>query len=140
MTTPRANPPGPDEMIEAWRKQASEMEGRWNDYLNQMMGTDAFAQTMARSMDGYLSLQSSLAKGMEQYLRALNIPTRTDIMALTERISQLEEKIEALTSAVDTAEPAQSRERAPARPAETRARRNSRSRATAATEQPAPAD
>jgi hypothetical protein len=124
VTTQRPNPPGPNELIEAWRQQASEMEQRWNDFLNQVMGTEGFAQMMARSMDGYLTLQASFARGMEQYLRALNIPTRTDITQLAERVGMLEEKIETLTGLINAARLADSAERAPARSSESRARRN----------------
>lgn len=87
-------------MLDAWRRTASEMEQRWNDFLNQAMGTNTFAQTMARSMDGYLALQANFGTAMEQYLRALNIPTRTDFAQLSERIGLLEQRIADLTAAL----------------------------------------
>jgi len=92
--------PGINEMLDTWRQTASEMEQRWNDYLNQVMGSDAFAQTMARSTEGFSGLQASFAQGMEQYLRALNLPTRADIAQLIERVGKLEQKIDALGEAL----------------------------------------
>jgi polyhydroxyalkanoate synthesis regulator phasin len=101
--------PSPDELIETWRKVAADAEQRWNDYFNQLMGTEAFGQIMARSIDSYIAMQSTLARGMEQYLRALNIPSRTDVVQLAERVAMLEHKIDAIAAALgatDAAEPA----------------------------------
>jgi polyhydroxyalkanoate synthesis regulator phasin len=97
---PQPTPPTPSDLVDSWRRTASDMEQRWNDFLNQAMGTEAFAQTMARSMDGYLAMQANFARAMEQYLRALNIPTCTDLLQLAERIGMLEQRIADLTTAL----------------------------------------
>ena len=98
MTNESGNSPAPapsfNDFLDAWRKAAADTEQRWNDYFNELMGTDAFAQVMARSMDGYLAMQTTFAKGMEQYLRALNLPTRTDLNQIAERVALLEQKID----------------------------------------------
>ena len=96
MTNQSTPPADFNDFLDAWRQTAAETEQRWNDYLNQMMGTEAFGQAMARSMDGYLSMQATFARGMEQYLRALNIPTRSDITQLAERVAMLEQKIDSM--------------------------------------------
>lgn len=91
-------PPGPNDLLDAWRTTASDMEQRWNEFLNGVMGTEAFAQMMARSMDGYVTMQASFAKGMEQYLKAINIPTRQDVAQIMERLGALEGRIDALAT------------------------------------------
>lgn len=96
MTSGGANPPSFNDILDTWRQAATDTEQRWNDFLNQMMGTEAFGSVMARSMDGYLSMQSTFSRGMEQYLQALNIPTRTDIAQLAERVAMLEQKIDTM--------------------------------------------
>ena len=57
---PPANPPAPslNDFLDTWRQAAADTEQRWNDFFNELMGTEAFAQTMARSMDGYLAMQA----------------------------------------------------------------------------------
>lgn len=104
MTNQGSQLPGPDEMIETWRKAAADAEQRWNDYFNQLMGTEGFGQLMARSMESYITMQSTVARGMEQYLRALNVPTRTDVAQVAERIAILEQKIDAIAAALGATE------------------------------------
>ncbi len=99
MTSENPNRPrSPDEMIDTWVQAATEAERRWNEYFNQVMGTDQFAQLMSRSMESYTAMQAAFARGMEQYLRAFNIPTQSDIAQLSERLTALEQRIDALAS------------------------------------------
>jgi len=98
MTSETPGIPGPNELLEAWRKSAADVEQRWNDYFNQLMGTEAFGQMMARSMDSFLTLQSTMSRGMEQYLRALNLPSRSDLVTLAERIAIIEQKVDAIAT------------------------------------------
>ena len=62
------------------------------------MGTEAFAQMMARQTEGYATMQAAFARGMESYLRALNIPTQTDLAQLAERVTALERRVDALAA------------------------------------------
>ena len=104
-----AAPPQPpaipsfDEMVDAWVKSATDAERRWNEYFNQVMGTDQFAQSMQRSMETYTAMQANFMRGMEQYLRSLNIPTQSDLAKLAERITLLERRLDALTTEDDDA-------------------------------------
>lgn len=94
----RSVPASPNEMVDAWVKSATEAERRWNEFFNQMMGTDAFAQMMARSAESQAAFQATFARGMEQYLRGLNIPTHSDLAKLGERLTTLERRVDALTA------------------------------------------
>ena len=99
VTSERTGLPGPYEMIDAWVKAATEAERRWNEYFNQAMGTDAFAQMMARSMESNAAIQAIFARGIEQYLRSLNIPTHADLARLADRLTALELRVDALVAA-----------------------------------------
>jgi len=90
-------------MVDAWVKSATDAERRWNEYFNQVMGTDQFAQSMQRSMETYTAMQANFMRGMEQYLRSLSIPTQSDLAKLAERITLLERRLDALTTEDDDA-------------------------------------
>jgi polyhydroxyalkanoate synthesis regulator phasin len=98
VTSERRSLPGPNELVDAWVKSAAEAERHWNEFFNQIMGTEAFAQMMARSTESYATAQEAFARGMEQYLHAMNMPTRADLAQLAERVTALEQRMDALTS------------------------------------------
>ena len=91
----------PADPLTMWRDWASQMEEQWNSYLNQAMGTDAFAAMMGRSMETMLAFQSRLAQQFESTLKAWNLPTRGDITALGERLALIEERLDRLTELVE---------------------------------------
>ena len=101
---PQQPPPDP---LTMWRDWAQQAEEQWNQYLNQMMGTEAFASTMGRSMEAMLALQTRLAEQFEATLRAWNLPTRSDLAALAERMTVIEQRLDHLTELLE-------RERTPA--------------------------
>jgi hypothetical protein len=101
MTSDNANLLNFNQMIDAWVKAATDAERRWNEFFNQQMGTDEFTQMMTRTMETYALMQANFARGMEQYLRSFNIPTHTDIAKLSERLTDLERRIDAMESSDD---------------------------------------
>ena len=88
-------PPPPDPLT-LWRDWAQQAEEQWNQYLNQVMGSEAFASTMGRSIEVMLALQARLAEQFEATLRAWNLPTRSDLAALAERMAVIEQRLDYL--------------------------------------------
>lgn len=76
-----------------WRQWLSDSERQWNAYLNEAMSTDAFTQAMAQSMDMFLNFQKTMNESMGRYFTALNIPTRTDVLGLGDRLSAIEDRL-----------------------------------------------
>lgn len=94
--TPRI--PTPQDLLGPWRQMAEQAEQQWNQVFNQAMGTEAFAGMMGRYMEGYLAFQQSLARNVERYMQSLNLPTRTDITAIGERLASMEAQLSALAA------------------------------------------
>ena len=86
----------PADPLTMWRDWAQQTEEQWNQYLNQVMGSETFAATMGRSMEAMLAMQSRLAQQFEATLKAWNLPTRSDIIALGERLTEIEERLDRL--------------------------------------------
>ena len=77
----------------AWRAWLTQSEQQWNAFLNQVMGTDQYTQSMGRMMEAYATIQKNMAEGMSRYLGALNMPTRTDILSLGDRLAMIEDRL-----------------------------------------------
>lgn len=94
-------PQPPADPLTVWREYAAQMEEQWNRAFNQAMGTEAFAESMGRSMETALMMQQRLAQQFEQTLKAWNLPTRSDVTALGERLAAIEERLEELAEKLE---------------------------------------
>jgi hypothetical protein len=57
------------------------------------MGSDQYSQWMGRMMETYVTMQKNMAESMSRYLGALNLPTRTDILTLGDRLAMIEDRL-----------------------------------------------
>ena len=87
-----------------WRDWVANSERQWNAFLNNAMATDEFSQSMGRFMDVYLNLQKNMNEVMGRYLQTINVPTRSDILAIGERLSQIEDRLGAIESQLASAQ------------------------------------
>lgn len=86
-----------------WRDWVANSERQWNGFLNNAMATDEFSQTMGRMMDVYLNMQKNMNEVMGRYLQLINVPTRNDVMAIGERLSQIEDRLSAIENGMRSA-------------------------------------
>ena len=86
-----------------WRDWVANSERQWNGFLNNAMATDEFGQAMGRFMDVYLNMQKNMNEVMGRYLQTMNVPTRNDILALGERLSQIEDRLGRIEGALASA-------------------------------------
>lgn len=108
---------------EAWRQWATQSERQWNEFFNQMMGTEEFSQSLGRNLDVFLHFQKTMNEAMGSFFTAMNVPTRTDVLALGDRMLAIENRlaaIEAQLSAVLANPPAGGGAAKPSRPKRTK--------------------
>jgi polyhydroxyalkanoic acid synthase PhaR subunit len=86
-----------------WRDWVANSERQWNGFLNDAMATDEFSQSMAKMMDVYLNMQKNMNEMMGKYLQTMNVPTRNDILALGERLSQIEDRLSSIENGLRAA-------------------------------------
>jgi polyhydroxyalkanoic acid synthase PhaR subunit len=84
--------------FQAWRDWMSESERQWNSFLNDAMATDQFSQGMGQFMDVYLNTQKTLNDTFGRFLSAFNLPTRTDVLDLANRLTHIEDRLGAIES------------------------------------------
>ena len=86
-----------------WREWVTQSERQWNAFFNEVMGTDQYTQAMSRFMDMYMKGQKSLGEAMGRYFTTLNVATRTDVLALGERLVAIEERLAAIEAGLSAA-------------------------------------
>ena len=119
----------PIDPIAAWRDWMNQSERQWNSFLNEAMATDEFSRSMGRGMDMFLNAQGQMNEALGRFFTSMNIPTRTDVMAIADRLASIEERLLSIemqlnaarvNGAATAADTASSARIAPERPPRTR--------------------
>ena len=84
----------------AWREWFQENEQRWSESMTEVMGDDRFAKGMGQYFQEALHVHRMFTDSMAQYLGNMNLPARSDILDLGDRIGRLEDAIAALQAEV----------------------------------------
>ena len=96
------NPFDPTGMFKALRDQNMDA---WSKMMIQLVNTEAYAEATAVMLDGWLSASAPFRKALEmamtQVLTNLNIPTRADVTALAERLTNIEIRLDDLEAKLD---------------------------------------
>ena len=94
----------PDLMVQ-WKQFLDQWIGAWSRVLEQAMGTEAFAKTLGKQMEGFLNAASPAKKAAEQQiegsLAGLGLPSRSQVVGLAKQVVLLEEKLEGLEDKLD---------------------------------------
>jgi polyhydroxyalkanoic acid synthase PhaR subunit len=88
------------DMGQAWRNWQSQAERQWNEYLNTLMATDEFSEGLGRNLDVFLHFQKTMNEAMGSYFMAMNVPSRTDVLELGERLISIENRIASIEAAL----------------------------------------
>jgi hypothetical protein len=96
--------PAPDLMAQ-WKQFLDQWIAAWSRVLEQAMGTDAFAQTLGKQLEGFLNSAGPARKAAEQQveagLAAAGLASRSQVTGVAARITELEEKIDGLDDKLD---------------------------------------
>jgi polyhydroxyalkanoic acid synthase PhaR subunit len=76
-----------------WREWVTQSERQWNAFFNEIMGTERYSQSMGRLLAICLDQQKSMSEAMGRYLSALNLPTRSDVLSLGDRLAGIEKRL-----------------------------------------------
>ncbi len=110
------NPSSAPDPFGMWRDWLSQSERQWNEFFNEMMGTDEFGHAMGKFMDSYLTAQRNFSEAFGRYFSAMNMPTRTDVLTLGNRLVEIEERLTSIESLLQAMGPEAKPEAAPPRP------------------------
>ena len=96
------NPFDPTGMFKGLRDAGMD---NWSKMMIQLVNSDAYAQATATMLETWLSNSSVFRKVIEatvtQVLTSLNMPTRTDITSLAERLTNIEKRLDDLDAKLE---------------------------------------
>ena len=106
-----------------WRDLLSQWEQSVNALANRTMGSDEYSSSMNGAMGATLKMQETMRQFMTAYLATANLPSRTEVLAIAERIGGVESRLDRIAVLLEriaakepgqaTAQPAVSRPRPP---------------------------
>lgn len=83
-----------------WRGMRDANLDAWSKMMIQLVNSEAYAQATGSVLDAWLTTSAPFRKAMEntmtQVLTQLNMPTRTDVTNLAERLTNLEMRLDDL--------------------------------------------
>ena len=80
----------PIRLMREWFVQSEQM---WSDAMSDLLVDERVAKNTGRFMQEALHTQRLFSESMGQYLSGMNMPTRTDILDLRDRVSQMEDSL-----------------------------------------------
>jgi hypothetical protein len=89
----------------AWREGRDVLLDAWAKTMVNTVNTDQYAKATGAMLDSYLSASSPfrevVEKSMQQVLQQLSMPSRNDFIALAERITNIEMRLDDMDAKLD---------------------------------------
>lgn len=79
-----------------WREWYQKSEKSWSDAVTQLMGDDRFAKSAGKYLQEALHAQRMFTEAMAKYLANLNLPSRSDVLSLSDRVGKVEDAVAGL--------------------------------------------
>ncbi len=92
--------PGKMDPMKAWRDWFVQNEREWSESLTRMMKDESVARSVGQEINAALYRQQMLTQGAATPMAMMNVPTRDDVVALGERIGQLEDAVARVEAAL----------------------------------------
>ncbi len=82
--------------VRLWREWFVKSEKAWSQAMTDVMGDERVSKGMGRYMQEALHSHRMFSESMAQYLANLNLPSRQDILDLSDRMGQVEDALGAV--------------------------------------------
>jgi hypothetical protein len=83
------------------RDLVSQLEKGVNEFANPLMKSDGFAQGANKVMSAAMVAKKLAQELTQRYFEALNVPSRSDVIALGDRLQALEDRLINMQSTLD---------------------------------------
>ena len=90
-----------------WRPFQKAWLDSWAKAMSETVSSEEFAKSMGQYLDDYLQasapVRRQIEEGMAKYLEQMNMPTRSEVISLAERLTHLEMRVDDLDAKLDQA-------------------------------------
>ncbi len=77
----------------------------WADVLGKTVASESFAQSMGQHMEGFMEatklMRQQMKVSMEQSLQQMNLPSRSQVVSLAERLTHVEMRVDDIEAKLD---------------------------------------
>jgi hypothetical protein len=84
-----------------WRNVIGQMQKRANEFAGENMQSEEFARTIAQLMEASVAGKKMTQALMKKYFEMFDLPSRSDVQALDERLQAIEDQLINLTTALN---------------------------------------
>ena len=84
-----------------WGDLISQWEKSFNSFANETMGSGEFGRYMNQTMNMTLKMQTAMGEMMSKYLKAMNLPSREEVVKLDKRLHAIEQEMSRIASGLD---------------------------------------
>jgi Poly(R)-hydroxyalkanoic acid synthase subunit (PHA_synth_III_E) len=91
----------PPDPVAAFRELVTQWEKGINEFANKAMNSDEFARAMNKATTTSTTMQQQLGELIGRYLMTLNLPTRSEMTSISERLQTIETSLHRISSQLD---------------------------------------
>jgi Poly(R)-hydroxyalkanoic acid synthase subunit (PHA_synth_III_E) len=84
-----------------WRDMVSQWEKNVNALANKTMASDEYSRSMHGAMSTTLKMQEAMRDAMASYLASANLPSRTEVLAIAERVGGVEARLDRMNALLE---------------------------------------
>lgn len=91
--------------LQLWRGLLEDMEKNFNQLAGAAVGSEQFSRTMNQFGSASVAAQKGLGDVIERYLAIMNLPSRSDLVNLGERMQAIEARLNEIAALLHRAHP-----------------------------------
>ncbi|HEY0615144.1 MAG TPA: poly(R)-hydroxyalkanoic acid synthase subunit PhaE [Candidatus Elarobacter sp.] len=84
-----------------WRELVAQWEKNVNSAANTAMASDEYSSSMHGALGMTMKMQETMRDLMAAYLANANLPSRSEVLALAERLGGIEARLDAMTALLE---------------------------------------
>lgn len=95
----------PNDPVQLWHSMLAEMEKGFNAMATQVMGSEQFSKTAHQLTGATVGAQKTMGDMMEKYLVGMNMPSRSQMVSMGDRLQAIESQLNEIKAVLYRAYP-----------------------------------